>query len=86
MPISIKDAALFSTPASVKLKQFLDSAPSDQVFLTKEIERAAGLGLNTIYGASKRSDWTGYKLKVGMNLYWGSRTAIARLRKQLETK
>lgn len=88
MPISVEEAAKFSSvPSATKLKRFLDSAPTDEVFTPREVERAAGLGLKSIYGAVQGFDFGPYRLKVSHRcVYYGNPRAIATLRKRIGAK
>lgn len=68
--------------AKTRLVTFLRNAPDDEVFTATEVAKSIGIPHTTL--DSYRSDFTGNNFKYSGTRWWGTKTAIAAAKKEIE--
>lgn len=78
MPISVADALTRQhTPSALKLFEFLNNAPIDQLYDTTELLAACEIGETTLRRVARECDLEPYRTTYGTgSYYWGNRDAI----------
>jgi hypothetical protein len=71
------------TPTEVKIKGFLDKAPTDELYSSTELAKKAGVARSMVCDTGNRDQFKGYSARLGQIRYWGNPKAIIELLKQV---